>query len=109
MEIIFEIEEEQKSTCVIKKEETAVLADQTSPKQVDDTKPVCADALMKKKLELKQRLVCKVCLKEDVSVMICPCGHLGSCLDCVSEYKSCHSCDFQQSSTDNTRQVFKSF
>ncbi|KAJ8299162.1 hypothetical protein KUTeg_023222 [Tegillarca granosa] len=69
LEIIFEIEEEQKSTCVIKKEETAVLADQTSPKQVDDTKPgtattnndsgyseICADALMKKKLELKQRV-----------------------------------------------------
>ncbi|KAH9488694.1 Baculoviral IAP repeat-containing protein 7 [Bulinus truncatus] len=42
--------------------------------------------------QLRQQLLCKVCLDKEVAVTFLPCGHLVSCADCASAMKDCPLC-----------------
>ncbi|KAH9488684.1 Baculoviral IAP repeat-containing protein 7 [Bulinus truncatus] len=42
--------------------------------------------------QIRQQIMCKICLDNDVSVVFLPCGHLVSCADCASAMRNCPVC-----------------
>ncbi|XP_055883431.1 uncharacterized protein LOC106052414 isoform X2 [Biomphalaria glabrata] len=48
--------------------------------------------LKEKNNELRQQIVCKICLDQEVTVIFLPCGHLVSCTECATAMKDCPVC-----------------
>ncbi|KAK6994251.1 E3 ubiquitin-protein ligase XIAP-like isoform X1 [Biomphalaria glabrata] len=48
--------------------------------------------LQEENLQLREQMVCKLCLDKDVSVVFLPCGHLVSCVDCSCALVDCPVC-----------------
>ncbi|KAK0063289.1 death-associated inhibitor of apoptosis 1-like isoform X2 [Biomphalaria pfeifferi] len=48
--------------------------------------------LQEKNNHLRQQLLCKICMGNDVEVVFLPCGHLVSCAECASAMKDCPVC-----------------
>lgn len=41
---------------------------------------------------LRDQQTCKICLKEPVSILFLPCGHLVSCVNCAPMFRRCPIC-----------------
>ena len=52
----------------------------------------CYHEIMQKSQELRAQFRCKVCLEREISVVLLPCGHLLSCLECSFALKDCPVC-----------------
>lgn len=49
--------------------------------------------MLKEKLEtIQDSFVCKVCMDNDISTVLCPCGHMVCCNDCASQLAECPLC-----------------
>ncbi|OWF53504.1 E3 ubiquitin-protein ligase MYLIP-like [Mizuhopecten yessoensis] len=49
--------------------------------------------MLKNKLEtIQDSFVCKVCMDNDISTVLCPCGHMVCCNDCASQLAECPLC-----------------
>ncbi|WAR07716.1 BIR7A-like protein [Mya arenaria] len=42
--------------------------------------------------QLKQQMMCKVCMDKDACVVFLPCGHLVACVECASVLRKCAIC-----------------
>ncbi|KAH9488695.1 Baculoviral IAP repeat-containing protein 7 [Bulinus truncatus] len=49
-------------------------------------------ALKERNNQIRQQIMCKICLDNDVSVVFLPCGHLVSCADCANAMRNCPVC-----------------
>lgn len=49
-------------------------------------------ALMEENRQLKTRMMCKICMDEDATIAMVPCGHLCCCTDCASVVTKCPIC-----------------
>merc|ERR1719295_733579 len=59
-----------------------------------DTSSNGADAksLEEENLKLKEQRLCKICMDEEVSIVLLPCGHLVSCVKCAPALRNCPIC-----------------
>ncbi|XP_060066200.1 E3 ubiquitin-protein ligase MYLIP-like [Ylistrum balloti] len=49
--------------------------------------------MLKEKLEtIKDSFVCKVCMDNGISTVLCPCGHMVCCNDCAAQLAECPLC-----------------
>lgn len=48
--------------------------------------------LEEENLKLKEQRLCKICMDEEVSIVLLPCGHLVSCVKCGPALKYCPIC-----------------
>ena len=67
------------------------------PLEVPTSKPVvCSQSsiseLQKENDELKAEMLCKICMVEQVSMVLLPCGHIVACPDCSNDLKKCPIC-----------------
>ncbi|KAI8742840.1 E3 ubiquitin-protein ligase XIAP [Biomphalaria glabrata] len=53
--------------------------------------------------QMRQQIVCKICMDKEVAVTFLPCGHLVSCADCALAMKDCPVC------RKNVRGVVRAF
>ena len=51
-----------------------------------------AKSLEEENNELKDQILCKICMDKDVSIVFLPCGHLVSCDKCAPALKNCPIC-----------------
>jgi len=53
-----------------------------------------ADAKMleEENFKLKEQRLCKICMDEEVSIVLLPCGHLVSCVKCAPALRNCPIC-----------------
>ncbi|KAJ8026828.1 Baculoviral IAP repeat-containing protein 7-B [Holothuria leucospilota] len=59
----------------------------------DKTKPVVGKtSLLDEITKLKERSLCKICLDDDVELLILPCKHLVVCAECGERIESCPIC-----------------
>lgn len=56
-------------------------------KLLNDNSSESLTDVQKQYIELKRRIICKICTKEDASVVFLPCGHLSACNPCYSKIK----------------------
>lgn len=52
-----------------------------------------AQSLIAENRQLKQDLLCKICMDDDASVAFLPCGHLICCGDCAPAMRKCPVCN----------------
>lgn len=59
-----------------------------------DTNSNGADAksLEEENFKLKEQRICKICMDEEVSIVLLPCGHLVSCVKCAPALRNCPIC-----------------
>ncbi|XP_053398376.1 baculoviral IAP repeat-containing protein 7-A-like isoform X2 [Mercenaria mercenaria] len=48
--------------------------------------------LREENTELRNRLICKVCLENDACVLFQPCGHMAVCVECAGRIDTCAIC-----------------
>ncbi|XP_033755927.1 E3 ubiquitin-protein ligase MYLIP-B-like [Pecten maximus] len=64
--------------------------------QATDNKENCEQQqyqMLKEKLEtIQDSFVCKVCMDNGISTVLCPCGHMVCCNDCASQLAECPLC-----------------
>ena len=51
-----------------------------------------AKLLEEENLKLKEQRLCKICMDEEVSIVLLPCGHLVSCAKCAPALRDCPIC-----------------
>lgn len=51
-----------------------------------------AKSLEEENLKLKEQRICKICMDEEVSIVLLPCGHLVSCVKCAPALRNCPIC-----------------
>lgn len=56
-------------------------------------KDSCTEILREANNKLREQIICKVCVDEDVACVFIPCGHLVCCLDCAPAMMRCPVCD----------------
>ena len=61
-----------------------------------------AKSLEEENNELKDQILCKICMDKDVSIVFLPCGHLVSCDKCAPALKNCPICRNEIKSTVQT-------
>ncbi|XP_053389606.1 baculoviral IAP repeat-containing protein 7-like [Mercenaria mercenaria] len=42
--------------------------------------------------ELKEQIMCKICFDKDANIVLLPCGHLASCVECAHALRKCAIC-----------------
>jgi baculoviral IAP repeat-containing protein 2/3 len=51
-----------------------------------------AKSLEEENFKLKEQRLCKICMDEEVSIVLLPCGHLVSCVKCAPALRNCPIC-----------------
>jgi len=49
-------------------------------------------SLEEENLKLKEQRLCKICMDEEVSIVLLPCGHFVSCVKCAPALRNCPIC-----------------
>merc|ERR1711942_629356 len=49
-------------------------------------------SLEEENIKLKEQRLCKICMDEEVSIVLLPCGHLVSCVKCAPALRNCPIC-----------------
>lgn len=65
------------------------------------------DTLMEENERLKSTYLCKVCFEGEANMIILPCGHLCTCVQCISALPSCPICRVHVQGTVRAQYVCK--
>ncbi|XP_063404011.1 uncharacterized protein LOC134687557 isoform X2 [Mytilus trossulus] len=49
-------------------------------------------SLQEENTQLKEQVMCKICMDKNVSIAFLPCGHLACCIDCAPAMRKCPMC-----------------
>ncbi|VDI08161.1 baculoviral IAP repeat-containing protein 2/3, partial [Mytilus galloprovincialis] len=49
-------------------------------------------SLQEENIQLKEQVMCKICMDKNVSIAFLPCGHLACCIDCAPAMRKCPMC-----------------
>jgi len=60
----------------------------TKPQPKDSNK----DMIIRENEELKEQLLCKICMDNDADVVFLPCGHMVACTTCARALRKCAVC-----------------
>ncbi|KAK0063305.1 E3 ubiquitin-protein ligase XIAP-like isoform X1 [Biomphalaria pfeifferi] len=71
------------------KEKSVMIPDSSDNTQTDIDQ---MRTLQEENLQIREQMICKICLDKDVSVVFLPCGHLVSCVDCSCALVDCPVC-----------------
>jgi len=77
---------EEEKPCCSPPPDVALLNMDTSSNGAD------AKSLEEENLKLKEQRLCKICMDEEVSIVLLPCGHLVSCVKCAPALRNCPIC-----------------
>lgn len=78
---------EASTSCIQDKE--AALSETSSRDTQEESKPTTSTSTPKR---LDDARACKICFSEEIGVAFLPCGHLVSCVNCVSSLTTCAVC-----------------
>jgi len=74
-------------------EKTEDVAPTEAPMNMDtSSNGADAKSLEEENLKLKEQRLCKICMDEEVNIVLLPCGHLVSCVKCAPALRNCPIC-----------------